>query len=261
MGPYLFSCNYLNDPIGKQGFTDEEQIKFIPRASFPALRHIRALVDPNQHGKAQVLGCWNAIVVVGFDRFFNLYVLDARGSRDWDSRQLIDNLFQLDEDYRKNDIAPSGLPLLIEDAHMAHFDNAITLKEELDALKTGFVNRLRIMWVPVPRDKSPEDRWMVLQPRFRRGQIFFAEEIEPRIKREIVSELIRGRASKYSDFLDTLAMAEFGLRPKVEKQGTSPSLASRTQPEGAAPSLMFSDYLPTEIVRKLVQSGEKEKPN
>ena len=255
------NCQYLNDPIGTQGFTNEEQIKFVPRAKFPVLSKVRALVDPNQHGKAQTLGCWTAILVVGFDRFFNLYVMDARGSRDWDSRQFVDALFELDQNYRDNGTCPSGLPLLIENEHMAHFDNSITLKEELDALKHGFVNRLRIMWVPVPRDKSYEDRWMVLQPRFRRGQIYFAEEIEPRIKREIVSELIRGRASKYSDFLDALAMAEFGLRPRVEKQGASPLAASRNLPEGAAQALMFSDYLPTEVVRKLVQSAEKEKPN
>jgi hypothetical protein len=261
MGPYLFSCQYLNDPIGTQGFTNEEQIKFVPRAKFPVLSKVRALVDPNQHGKAQVLGCWTAILVVGFDRFFNLYIMDARGSRDWDSRQFVDALFELDQNYRDNGTCPSGLPILVENEHMAHFDNSITLKEELDALKHGFVNRLRIMWVPVPRDKSYEDRWMVLQPRFRRGQIYFAEEIEPRIKREIVSELIRGRASKYSDFLDALAMAEFGLRPKVEKQGASPLAASRNLPEGAAQALMFSDYLPNEVVRKLVQSAEKEKPN
>lgn len=260
MGPYLFSCNYLNDPVGQRGFTHEEQIKFVPRSSFPSLSKIRAVVDPNQHEKAKTLGCWNAIIVVGFDRFFNMYVIDARGSREWDSRQLADSLFQLDQDYRDNQHAPNGLPILIEDAHMAHFDNAIKLEEELRALKTGFVNRLRIMWVPVPRDKSPEDRWLVFQPRFRRGQVFFAEEIEPRIKREIVSELIRGSASKYSDFLDTLAMAEFGLRPKVEKPGASPSPASRL-PEGAAPSLMFADYLPGEVVRKLVRDAEKERPN
>jgi hypothetical protein len=206
LGPRLFSCNYLNYPLGNTGFADEDKIKFIPRKNFPPLSKIRAALDPNQHTKAMELGCWAAIVIVGYDRFANLYVLDARGSREWDTADTVDALFEIEEMYPE-------ISFYIENEHMAAFETYLRMQQA----ERG--KRLRVHWTDVPRNKTYEDRWIRLQPRFRRSQIFFAEEIELHVKRELKDELVRGSAARFGDFLDALAISDTGIRPKIDKTG------------------------------------------
>lgn len=251
LGPYLFSCNYLNDPIGQRGFIHEDQIAFVSASSVPPLRYVRATVDPNQHTKAKALGCWAAILVSGYDRFANLYVIGARGSREWDSSEFMDALFSVAEEH------DFSIPILIEEEHMAHFENALRLEEERRSFEAGHRVRLNVHWIPVDRNQTYQQRWARLIPRFQRGQIFFVEEMDPRIKREIKSELVRGEASKYSDFLDALAMAESGVRPKIDRSGAPvlPPQPSQAVPRGlssGAPT--YFDMLPPDMRRKVVAS-------
>jgi len=211
MGPTQFSSNYLCDPVGENGFVHEEEIQFIPREKFPPLHTIRATIDPSQHTKAKALGCYAAIVVGGYDRFANLYIKDARGSRTWDTGDFISALFQLEDEY-------PDLPMLIEDKHMAHFDHAIRLEEAVRS--SGEKRRhLRIQYVPTFVE-SKYQKWMKLQPRFKMRRVFFAEEIDPKLKAEIREELVRGSAARFKDFLDAIAMQENGIRPKVAKDGS-----------------------------------------
>lgn len=218
MGEYLFSCNYLNDPVGKKGLIHEELIKFVPRGGFPLqFRDLRCAVDPNQHKKSMSLGCWNAGCVGFFDKYANMYIPHAFGGRDWGPVQLIDSLFVVDDLY-------PGILFLIEDEHATYLEHAIRLTE---ANKN---HRLNVRWISVPRSQSKEDRWQSLIPRFQHGQIFFAEEIDPRIKREIKSELVRGIASRYTDFLDALAMVQNSVRPRVDREPVQQQ--TQTRPEG-----------------------------
>ena len=206
MGPYLFSCNYLNDPIAQRGFVDEDQIKFVRREKFPQLRQVCIVGDPNHHRKNTDPGCWASMLVRGFDRFGNLYFLDARGSREWDSDEYVDNLLDLSGQY-------DSPPVLLEDDAAAGLDSVIRYTEN----STG--QHLRVRWMPIKRDQTKEDRWQGMKPLFKRGQVFFAEEIDLKIKREIKSELVRGTASRFKDFLDAMALGEIGVKPKFDKQG------------------------------------------
>lgn len=236
LGPYLFACNYLNDPVGIRGMiTDEEQIRFVPRASFPPnLRDLRCTVDPNQHRKGMEAGCWAAGMVVGFDRFANLYVLDAFGSREWGPVEFIDELFDFDTRYPQ-------IPFMIEDEHMSYLDHSLKLEQGTRG------RRLHIRWIPTTRNEAKQDRWKSLIPRFKHGQIFFAEEIEPALKREIRSELVRGVASRYTDFLDALAIAQNTSRPRVSQPGMQEGQEQQDDPK----VLTFKQFLSREDTERL----------
>jgi hypothetical protein len=214
MGSEEFAANFLCDPVGDSLFVHEDQIRFKSREhEFPKdLRGIRICVDPNQHKDAKELGCYAAIVVAGYDRFWKTYILDAFGSREWNSAQFIDALFDVQERY------PSG-QIMIEDSHMSHFQHAVTLEEARRSEKAGHPVRLRLNWVPVDTKLSKYERWQKIQPRFRNGDIFFADEIAPTFKTEIKDELIRGRKARFKDFLDALAMTETGFRPRIDRTG------------------------------------------
>jgi hypothetical protein len=233
LGPYLFSCNYLNDPVAQGGFVLEDQIKFIPRATFPALRLLRAASDPNHHTKDMVLGCWAGAMVGGYDKFANLYIVDAVGSREWDTAEYLDAMFDLSSQY-------TGLPLLIEGEARAALQHSIQLEEEKRSFESEGDQRIRlnVRWVDVPRDESKPDRWRAMQPRFKKCQIYFADEIETKIKREIKTELVRGMASRFKDFLDMLAMLESGVKPKFDKKGQQQEVVkSETRGTEFKPSL------------------------
>jgi hypothetical protein len=203
-----YSANYLCDPVGKKGFVSEDEIIFKSREEFPELKQMRLCVDPSQHTKAKALGCYCAMVVAGYDKFSNLYFVDASGSREWDSAEMIAELFRYEE------VHPN-IPILVEDKHMAHFDHAIHLEEQIRSA-TGVRKTLRIQYVPAESETKYE-KWMKLQPRFRSHRVIIASEIAPKIKGEIKEELLRGTVSRFKDFLDAMAIALYGVRPKVAR--------------------------------------------
>lgn len=209
MGPSWFSANFLCDPVGDDQFVSEEQIHWKDRESFPELKQIRICVDPNQHRDAHDLGCYAAIIVAGYDRFWHTWVLDVRGSREWGSQQFMNELFSLQEEY------PSAM-IYMEDSHMTHFQHAVMLEEALRSEKAGYPVRLRINYVPVDVKTQKYDRWQKLQPRFRNHAIHFSDRIAPALKAELKNELVRGRKARFVDFLDALAMTEQGYRPKAD---------------------------------------------
>lgn len=231
-----WAANYLCDPVGERGFVNQDEIVFKKRETFPPLRSIRISVDPNQHREASSLGCYAAMVVIGYDRFAHMYVLDARGARDWDTGQLIDALFDIQGTY-------PDAPIFIEDSHMGHFDHALGLEQAARG------KRLRVNWVPLDIKTSKYERWKRIQPRFRARQIVFAEEIAPRLKLEIQEELVRGQAARFNDFLDALAQGDTGIRPRHDREGQlvefDPSKGRNV--EHKPRRLTFADALPAKF--------------
>jgi hypothetical protein len=238
-----FCANYLGDPRGGSGFVDEEQIMFKAEETFPSgeFRFGRISCDPNQHKDAKVLGCYAAIVVTAYDRFGKMYVLDARGSREWNTAQFLDELFLVQEKY-------GGWPIFMEDSHMSHFDHAARLEEAARSVKEDRLVRLRIHYVPVDIRVSKYENWQKIHPRFKARSIVFSDAIAPTIKTEIKDELVRGSAARFKDFLDALALAETGYRPRLDKTGQpvevvqKPALAA-----GEIPVMSFRDALGEEF--------------
>lgn len=208
----LFSANYLCDPVGDSAFVHENLIKFRDPATFPELVQLRAAFDPNQHREAKGAGCYAAGAVAGFDRFAKMYVLDAFGSRTWSTEQFLEALFETREKY------PTAR-ILIEDAHMAHFEHVIRLEEGRRSVLAGHPVRLRVTWVPVPRNMSKYQRYEKLEPRHRAHAIYYSDAIHPDIKMELVNELVRGDKAQFQDFLDVLAMADTGVKVQLDSSG------------------------------------------
>jgi hypothetical protein len=108
---------------------------------------------------------------------------------------------------------------------MRHFDHAVNL-EYVNRMQrsemTGGppVVRLRLNYVPAPRNLSKYERWQgALKPRFQSASITFAEEIAPSIKAELINELTRGTAARFKDILDALSMMENGVVPRYKADG------------------------------------------
>ena len=217
------SANYLNDPVGKNGFIPEEWIQFAPRASFPSLKWMRITLDPNSHNAAKRMGDWAAISISGSDKFGKLYVVDLLGSRTWGPTELLDALFDLNEEYE-------DVPFYIEDEHATFLEKAILMEEDLRSAKAGKRIKLKIHWVGATRNETKYERWSKLYPRFSRRQVIFAQEIDPSIQLELKTELVRGTASRHDDFLDTLAMAETGRRTRHDATGQPIAIQ---QPDGS----------------------------
>jgi hypothetical protein len=220
-----YHANYLLDPVGSTGFANEEDIRWHRRESFPALRQGRITVDPSFHTEARDHSCYSAIVVSAFDRFAKMYVLDARGARDWTTQKFMDEMFRIAEEY-------PDWPIFMEDSHMGYFRLAVQMEEARRSDLAGKPVRLRIHYVPIDMKASKYERWEKLRPRFERGSIIFSDEIVPSIKAEITNELVRGQAARFKDFLDALAMAETGVMPKTGRDGSLVDVTGG-KPDGA----------------------------
>lgn len=215
-----YHANYLLDPVGNTGFANEEDIRWHRRESFPALRQGRITVDPSFHTEARDHSCYSAIVASAFDRFAKMYVLDARGARDWTTQRFMEEMFRIAEEY-------PDWPIFMEDSHMGYFRLAVQMEEARRSDLAGKPVRLRIHYVPIDMKASKYERWEKLRPRFERGSIIFSDDIAPSIKAEITNELVRGQAARFKDFLDALAMAETGVMPKTGRDGALVDIAGK----------------------------------
>jgi len=229
-----YHANYLLDPVGDSGFVAEDDIRWQRRESFPALRQGRITVDPSFHTEAKEHSCYTAIVVSAFDRYAKMYVLDARGARDWTSNRFMDEMFRISSDY-------PDWPIFVEDSHMGYFRLAVQMEEARRSEAEGRPVRLRIHYVPIDVKASKYERWEKLRPRFERGSIVFSDEIAPSIKAEIKNELVRGQAARFKDFLDAMAMAETGVMPKTGRDGNLVDVTSGKPDQQGGHVLTFKD--------------------
>ena len=111
---------------------------------------------------------------------------------------------------------------------MSHFDHAVNLEyvrrmddqakkveKDRNYIPTP-VRRLNLNWVSPHKGMSKYEKWAGLKPRFQAGAITFAQEIAPSLKSELMNELTRGRAARFKDILDALAMMENGITPRYK---------------------------------------------
>lgn len=239
MGPKHFGAAYEGDPVTTySSVAEEEQIRYRDRDTFPALRWGRICVDPNQHSDAQKQGCYAAVVMGGYDQYAKLWISDMRGSRDWDTKDLIKTLYDLQAEH------PTW-SIFIEESHMRHFDHAVNLEFVLRKERNEPVTRLRINWVQAPRNLSKYERWNnSLRPRFQSASIFFAREIAPSIKKEVEDELVRGSSARFNDFLDALAMMETNVTPRYKADGKGEVIQKGADPAAQKPrGFTFADAI------------------
>jgi hypothetical protein len=223
-----------------------DQIIYKSRDEFPEmLRFCRITVDPNQHADARTLGCYAAIAMGGYSDYGRLWIWDIRASREWDTGDLIAELYRAQEEH------PTW-SVFIEDEHMRHFDHAINLEyvNRMHRAEQGGESptRLRTNYVPVPRSLSKYERWQgALKPRFQNSSIFFAREIAPSIRAELENEVTRGMASRFKDILDVLSLMESGIVPRYRSNGKEEPVNVGAIGENGHRAPTFADALGEDI--------------
>ncbi len=213
LGPYIFGCQYLNDPSSVGRLVNEDQIRFKAPNTFPEIKKIRITVDPAYGDEERENGDYYWVSVGGYDQFNTLYLLDVRYGTDWGPTGLVDRIFELAGEYsRKHGVTPQ---IFFEADHATVFRELIGYEEA----KRGF--DLRIKFVPRERSVDKWSRWVRLQPRFQNGRIFFSDSIPLQSQAEIKEQLLRAPNGAHDDFIDTLADMEIGIMMKEDPTATT----------------------------------------
>jgi len=195
--PYIFSCQYENNPIPPEGgLCDPKDIVFVPRQFIsnilPGLR-IHCTID--LHGMESSLGDndYTVLTVAGFDRDGRMYVLDVRRKR-FTPDQVIGNVFDVYDKWKPIDFK------IEKDAHA---------RVLLPFLHREASKRQRFpTMVPIKRDNrtSKQQRIRGLQPWFKAGVIRFADDLP--CKTDLIREIMQFPSQSsgvHDDILDTLA--------------------------------------------------------
>jgi len=218
LGPYIFGCQYMNDPSSVGKLVTEDQIRWRASNAFPEIKKIRITVDPAYGDEERENGDYYWISVGGFDQFNTLYLLDVRFGTDWGPSGLVDRLFELSVEYGRNrGITPQ---IFFEADHAPVFRELIGYQEA----KRGV--DLRVKFIARERAMDKWSRWVKLQPRFENGRIFFSEDIPLASQAEIKEQLLRAPNGAHDDFLDTLADMETGITMKTDVAAATDGAAS-----------------------------------
>lgn len=200
VGPYIFSCQYRNQPIPPEGgLCDPKEIVFIPRAVIrrllPTLR-IHCTIDLHGLEPARNDNDATALTVHGFDNDGRMYVFDIRHGR-FTPHEVIWHIFNIHAMY------PQLVDFKIEkDAHA---------RVLLPFLQREASKRQRFpIVIPIKRDThiAKQQRIKGLQSWFKAGIIRFAEDLVP--KTALVLEIMQFPSQSsgvHDDILDTLADA------------------------------------------------------
>lgn len=201
-GSYIFSCQYLLDPIApeKQDFKSE-WIKYYIEA--PKGLTITITVDPafTVHEKSD----YTAIVACGTDWRDDMYVLEAiRGK--WTSKETVDRIVEVCKRYNTYQVGieSAGYQYTYYDDLKPYNIYPIELKPSTKESK-----RMKIMG---------------LQPRFERGKIFIKRDMT-----DLEEELLHFPHCKHDDLIDALSMhlmqdmcRYVGETPESEKKELTP---------------------------------------
>jgi|SRR5215472_1411967 len=200
VGPYIYSCQYRNQPIPPEGgLCDPKDIIFVPRhiirQILPTLR-LHTTIDLHGLEPQRNDNDATALTVHGFDRDGRMYVVDIRHGR-FTPDQVIFHIFEIHARY------PQMVDFKIEkDAHA---------RVLLPFLQREASKRQRFpTMVPIKRDThvSKQQRIRGLQPWFKAAIIRFADDLS--CKTELITEIMQFPSQSsgvHDDILDTLADA------------------------------------------------------
>src|SRR5215472_3596665 len=199
MTPYIFSCQYQNQPIPPEGgLCDPKDVVFISRKIIndilPSLR-IHVTIDLHGMDPASKNSDFTAINVHGFDRDGRLYILDLRHGR-FTPEEVIREIFDVYRRWR---------PIDFKIEKEAHARVLLPFLQREASKRQQFP-----VMVPIKRDNrtSKQQRIKGLQPWFRGKIVRFAEDLPSR--QAILLEIAQfpsESAGCHDDILDTLADA------------------------------------------------------
>lgn len=191
----LFWAQMMNDPNSEDAPFKAKQLRFKPIMDFPPqLSRIRLTIDPAVKDTEVSHGDYTAMVVSGWDRWHQMYVLDASLKDNLTPGKFIDEMFHLASKWSVDQV------MIEDDRSMAAM--SILWKQEFQ--RRGFSFPVHL--VPANKQQGKLNRWLDLQPYAERGGITIAEEIPAAMKVEIADEWSRAPFATHDDFMDALAM-------------------------------------------------------
>jgi len=188
LGGYLFSCNYLNNPVDKEyAVFKQEWIKYYPfDAPCPHLldMNIYTTIDPAISERVE--GDFSGIITVGVDSDNNKFVLEVKRLK-VNPFELINEIFEVYKNFK---------PIAVG------IETAVFQK----TLKYWMMQEMgkRNIYLPIielkPDSKSKRYRISALQPIFEFGSIYINKSM-----RELEDELLTFPVMRHDDLIDPLA--------------------------------------------------------
>jgi hypothetical protein len=199
----LFHAQYQNDPNQDSAPFKPEWLKWESPTSW-SLSQIRMTVDLAVKEEEVSHGDYTAIVVAGWDHFYQLHVLDVTMSNSMTMGRFFDEFFRL---LRVWDVEL----VIIEDDH-ANALRTVLLRE-----MTEHGLSVPIFWQKNPKNIGKAKRWEQIQPYAERGGIKLSDRIPGATKIEIIDEWERAPFATHDDFMDALALHTVRLPVEIEE--------------------------------------------
>jgi predicted phage terminase large subunit-like protein len=197
-GSYIYSCQYMLDPINPDDAIFKKQyIQYIEDLTEkPKIVEEYITVDPaiSKEDRAD----YSVIMRQGIDADKKRYVLDYRRER-LDPRELINAIFE--EAAKARNLRKIGIETVAFQKMLIY-----TIKDEM---------RRRGKYLPVQELKADKDkvrRALQLQPAWENGDIYVS-----RFHKDLIRELTEFPFSEHDDTVDALAYIEQLLRPAAAK--------------------------------------------
>lgn len=190
----LFWAQFMNDPNQEEAPFKSEWLNWKSLMEFPELSRIRITVDTAFKQEETDHGDHCALIVAGWDRWHNLWVLDVTMKDNMTVAAFIDELFRLVIRWCVDSV-------IVEEDHRPLCEHAIRMEMQ----RRGVV--FPLLWYKVPRTQGKLSRWAEIQPYAERhGGIRICEEIGQATKVEIQDEWDRAPFATHDDFMDALSL-------------------------------------------------------
>jgi len=202
MGSYLFSCQYQNEAISQADAKfKREDFQYYKPEDLPERLNVFMSIDPAISIRAAA--DFSAIVVIGVDEMFNVYILDIfRGKVE--PRDLINQTFTMVDRWN---------PRLV----------GVETVSFQDILRTNLIEEQKIRGkylplYPLKRNtrESKDDRILLLQPKYQTHSIF--HPLNHTHTLDLENELMRFPKGKHDDIIDALADAVSISNPTRKKR-------------------------------------------
>lgn len=204
LGNYLFSCNYLNNPVDKEHAKfKQEWMKFYPKNMVcPHLSEMNIYTTVDPAISERIEGDFSGIITVGVDCDNNKFVLETKRLK-VNPFELINEIF---ENYKR------FKPLLVG-IEMAVFQKVLKYWMMQEMAK-------RNLYLPIhelkSEQKSKEYRISALQPIFQFGSIYLDKSMV-----ELIDEILTFPIMRHDDLIDPLAYQVDMWNPPIKHENKS----------------------------------------
>jgi hypothetical protein len=200
----LFWAQYMNDPNQESAPFKPSWLRWKSQTEFPELFRIRLTVDPAFKEDENIHGDYACLIVAGWDRFHQLWVIDVTMDDAMTPAAFVDEFYRLSAKYQVEGAVVEG-----------HHQESMQQLLRLEAARRGY--SVPTFWPKRSGNVGKMSRWTALQPYAERGGIRMASEIPESTKVEIQDEWERAPVATHDDFMDALELHTLFLPLEVEE--------------------------------------------